>query len=345
MDSDEFLVAITKKPQPAFGHVKLKLGDFYATSIVYLAETNTSNIKYYFVIEKIKYAQFPPIKRECLTSKLMATHSTSALNCTTTMMLLIENLNSSKKTIGHLKDNIDEIARFSYSNLRIFRNIEIYSTLDDASSFNMQFIDLIGLLDTCVDNVNLLAGSEYSKNRDTSVRFESKVKLTPKKALKDYHHHDLNFICVRVDTQMLLIALNEIIANAYKFSHNNINVALIIRIENDSVYIVCSDEGIGFDNSALPDPFAPFAKSHRLNVSNDNVGLGLGLSIAKRIINYFDGDITYSNHTNKPGANVTVRLPIASNFDYLTFYDAINKDGDGFPHSTTCFANIFNWRY
>lgn len=316
---------------------------------MYLAETNTNNIKYYFVIERIKYSRNPPINRECLTSELMCSHSSSVLNCTQTMMHLINKLDSKDANVTYLKENVDEIAKFSHSNIKVYRNIEIYSNLDNAvSTFNMRLIELKCFIDVCVDNINQQAGYNYTK-LDKNVRFGPKVKLTPKAALKVFDHTDVFTINVRIDSQMLLIALNEIIANAYKFSRDNINVGIILRIEKENVFIVCSDEGIGFDKKALPDPFAPFAKCHKFGITADNVGLGLGLSIAKRIINHFDGDITYSNHKNKPGANVTVRLPIVQEFEFkdvvITFDKDINENEDCHHHSSAIFSNIFKWKY
>lgn len=351
VNCEGFLNIINSDKPPAFSYVKLRFGVYYASAVVYLVTDNTSDIRYYFVIEKIKYSQFPPVKYECLSADLMSSHSICALNCTQAMMHYVNKLDPSDANTSNIKQNVDEIAKFCYSNIKTFRSIDVYTNLESAStSFNIGYVDFRSFLNECIFSVNCLAGETRYNTRKPGINFAANTELSPEMTLQFFDHTDtITRIYIKVDRIMLQVALNEIIANSYKFSNQKVNVAIIIRMENNNLYIACSDEGVGFDDKELPDPFLPFAKHHRFPISYDKIGLGLGLSIAKRIIQNFDGDITYSNHKKKPGANVTIRLPLFNDTPHnkivLTFDKDLHENDGNFPHSITSFPNLFDWKY
>lgn len=91
--------------------------------------------------------------------------------------------------------------------------------------------------------------------------------------------------------QMFLIVLD----NAIKFSYENSCVHIILSKE-DKLKVVIRDEGIGIDESELPNIFEKFYKS---KLKQNVQGSGLGLAIAKQIALKHDGEIEVYSEKGK----------------------------------------------
>jgi signal transduction histidine kinase len=102
--------------------------------------------------------------------------------------------------------------------------------------------------------------------------------------------------------------LSNLLANAIKFSPEGSKVFLSARDEPDELIIEVADEGIGIpaeDQEHIFDDF--FRASNAEEIS----GAGLGLSVAKKIIDAHDGSIKVESPyaPGKPGTRFTVRIP------------------------------------
>jgi len=82
-------------------------------------------------------------------------------------------------------------------------------------------------------------------------------------------------------------------------------VTLTAEPRGKEVQISIADNGPGFDESVLPFVFDRFRRGDSLGSS------GLGMAIAKKIVEAHDGTIAASNGTNPAGALVTIRLPLS----------------------------------
>ncbi len=103
---------------------------------------------------------------------------------------------------------------------------------------------------------------------------------------------------------LLKRALINIISNATYYGH----AALInVHHDNNFIYITITDQGAGLKNDELELVFTPFYRSDTSR-SRTTGGTGLGLTIAKEIIEMHDGFITLTNNEDK-GLKVLVKLP------------------------------------
>jgi PAS domain S-box-containing protein len=73
----------------------------------------------------------------------------------------------------------------------------------------------------------------------------------------------------------------------------------------DYALLTIRDTGIGIPPDLLPDVFKPFFR-----INDYNTGMGLGLSIAREIIEMHEGEISVASEVNR-GTVFTVRLPLA----------------------------------
>ncbi len=98
----------------------------------------------------------------------------------------------------------------------------------------------------------------------------------------------------------------NLIANSLKYHHNGRLPVVTIRYRKDSQFhrISIQDNGVGIDQKDLDRIFVPFTRLE--DVPTD--GMGIGLSIVKRIAESFGGRVTVRSKANV-GATFTVCLP------------------------------------
>ncbi|MCR8842186.1 HAMP domain-containing histidine kinase [Paenibacillus sp. SC116] len=106
--------------------------------------------------------------------------------------------------------------------------------------------------------------------------------------------------------QVMLILLD----NAVKYSSCDAVVHIKALAHEDTVQLVIKDKGIGIPEGHLPYVTNRFYRVERAR-SREQGGNGLGLSIAKRIIEKYDGKLMIQSEYMK-GTSVTISLPIAS---------------------------------
>ncbi|PVB60047.1 ATP-binding protein [Labrenzia sp. 011] len=82
-------------------------------------------------------------------------------------------------------------------------------------------------------------------------------------------------------------------------------VALTLRLEGEEAVLRVRDNGPGIDGDVMPQIFDPF-----FTTKDVGAGLGLGLSIAYKIVHDFSGTLQAANRDDG-GAEFTMRLPIA----------------------------------
>lgn len=78
------------------------------------------------------------------------------------------------------------------------------------------------------------------------------------------------------------------------------------------VIIRVKDNGIGIDSAVQPHVFELFAQSARGHTRAEG-GLGIGLAVAKRMVELHEGNISLQSEGAGTGTVVTLRLPILRN--------------------------------
>ncbi|HCN83877.1 MAG TPA: two-component sensor histidine kinase [Sphingobacteriaceae bacterium] len=94
-------------------------------------------------------------------------------------------------------------------------------------------------------------------------------------------------LIIKANKALLVIALNNIIGNAFKFSDNS-PVKCILQVEVGKIKIKVIDKGIGINNEFKERIFEAFFRSER---STGYTGTGIGLYITHKIVQMLDGSI------------------------------------------------------
>lgn len=100
----------------------------------------------------------------------------------------------------------------------------------------------------------------------------------------------------------------NLLFNAVKFTPDGGSIHIAIRRLDRMVEIDIADSGQGIEADDLPHVFGPFNLQQQGNAS----GLGLGLYIARRIVDLHEGTLSVSSHGRGQGATFTVRLPVVA---------------------------------
>jgi signal transduction histidine kinase len=113
-------------------------------------------------------------------------------------------------------------------------------------------------------------------------------------------------LLVELDKSRITQVVYNLLDNAFKFTNDGDAIYIILDIEfiNDQKYVVISirDSGKGIDKEILPKLFTKFT-------TMSEKGIGLGLYIAKSIIEAHSGRIWARNNVNGTGATFSFTLP------------------------------------
>lgn len=109
------------------------------------------------------------------------------------------------------------------------------------------------------------------------------------------------------DEYLLSIIIENLIANAVKYSHPQGTIEIGIESHQESLQIFIADNGIGISAADMIKVFGPFYRS-KPNEHPEIKGTGLGLSIVKRLCTLLDIQIDISSKENE-GTTVKLTLP------------------------------------
>jgi PAS domain S-box-containing protein len=101
----------------------------------------------------------------------------------------------------------------------------------------------------------------------------------------------------------------NLLSNAIKFTPSGGVVTVMVRRAAASAEIVVSDTGIGIERAHLPYVFQRFWQAHT-GASREYSGLGIGLALARHLVELHGGTIGVQSAGAGKGATFTVVLPV-----------------------------------
>ena len=110
------------------------------------------------------------------------------------------------------------------------------------------------------------------------------------------------------DPVRLTQVLNNLLDNASKYTPNGGKVGLTVESVAGTVELTVSDTGIGITAEALPDVFEPFVQDAHA-VGFNGVGLGLGLTVVRELVEGHGGTVVVSSGGKGLGSRFVVTLP------------------------------------
>ncbi len=112
---------------------------------------------------------------------------------------------------------------------------------------------------------------------------------------------------LRNDRQKVLIILSNLLHNAIKFTPQGGKVGIEVSVHPDELWVTVWDTGIGIPEQAFDNIFRPFYQVED-SLTREHPGIGLGLSIAKGMVELCGGCIWFDSEEGK-GSRFTFSLP------------------------------------
>ena len=199
-----------------------------------------------------------------------------------------------------LKEHLQIIVRNSYRLQKLVEAVLDVTKLESRIfKLNTELVELNEVIaNVVIDFENIIK----NKKHDNDDKNKNNVKII-------YEANRNNKIFVNVDKTRLIQVISNILDNALKFTQGGF-IIITTRItnkekdtNNDKVIVMIKDSGIGIDNEILPRLFTKFA-------TKSDQGTGLGLFIAKKIIEAHGGKIWAQNNTNGIGSTFYFTIPI-----------------------------------
>jgi PAS domain S-box-containing protein len=193
------------------------------------------------------------------------------------------------------KKAVETIARNVRTQTRMVDDLLDFSRLTTGRlKLGMERIDLAGLVRS---TANSIASAAVAKNLN--------LNLAPCEAIE-----------VQADPDRLRQVVTQLLSNAVKFTPNGGTVEVSCTVTDNHAVLEVRDSGVGIDAPLLPHVFEPFrqgASTERRTVRGQPLqGMGLGLSIAKHLIELQGGTIQAYSEGLGRGAVFTVTLPLAA---------------------------------
>jgi two-component system, OmpR family, sensor histidine kinase CiaH len=195
------------------------------------------------------------------------------------------NLRNKNLTIDQAKKLIESNLE-DVEHLRVLTDGLIRLTYYQKPNGNTIFekISLKEIVDSAVDKVKAMA-------RENKIKIDLKI-------------GKINLTGNRKSLTELLVILLD---NAIKYNKQNSLVKVFASKKDGRIIITVSDQGIGIDNQDLPHIFDRFYRAEKSRSKKDVSGYGLGLSIAKKIVEIHNGTITVRSEKGK-GTTFAVML-------------------------------------
>jgi len=174
---------------------------------------------------------------------------------------------------------------------------------------------------------DLLDVSRIGQGKVTLIRSDCNITALIRHAVRDQQelHPNRTLILEGTDETASLVVFGDqtrlsqcitnLLNNACKFSAaaDPIQVKLAhswnVELSSDSISIVVTDHGIGLDPEELRSIFDLFYQSND-TIDRSQGGLGIGLTLAKGLIEMHGGLLTATSPGHEKGASFTIQLPV-----------------------------------
>jgi two-component system, OmpR family, sensor histidine kinase BaeS len=119
-----------------------------------------------------------------------------------------------------------------------------------------------------------------------------------------------NLPSVSVDSDRIQQVLHNLLGNALRFTHENGHVLLDVHREGKQILFSVADDGIGISPEHLPHIFERFYRADKSRSRANGGGSGIGLTIAKSLVEAHGGKIWVESPGKEQGSKFLFTIPL-----------------------------------
>lgn len=153
-------------------------------------------------------------------------------------------------------------------------------------TLNTTTLNIGSVINAVIDMLNVLVG-----RKDVTITLEMGDDIPP----------------IVADENRLIQILFNLLHNALKFTHEGYIIIRVYEVEG-FIHIEIEDTGVGMEERVLERLFLPYEKGEP-TITSPNGGIGLGLSIAKQLVELHGGTISATSTVGK-GSTFLLTLPM-----------------------------------
>lgn len=178
-----------------------------------------------------------------------------------------------------------------------------------------QLSHMVHLVDDLLDVARINSGKVELRKEKVALREIVTNAVESSLATMEAAHHTLDLrmadesLVVDADSVRLVQVLGNLLTNAAKYTLEHGRIELSVRHEGQHAVIAVTDNGIGIPPQALPILFDMFVQVPT-GVARSQGGLGIGLSLVRRLVEMHGGTVTAASPGEGQGSTFTVRLPV-----------------------------------
>ncbi len=116
-------------------------------------------------------------------------------------------------------------------------------------------------------------------------------------------------LLVNADPVRISQVFDNLLVNAIKFTDESDSIRIGVSRQGDEAVVSVQDTGAGIDDALLPHIFEPFQQAPQ-DIARSRGGLGLGLALARELVELHGGTIEARSEGLGQGSQFTVRLPL-----------------------------------
>ncbi|MFC5496808.1 response regulator [Caenimonas terrae] len=184
------------------------------------------------------------------------------------------------------------------------------------SMMERQINHMVHLVDDLLDIARISTGKVELKKERVDLQTVIASAVETSLPLIEAGRHELHVqmpdeeLMLDVDLTRVAQVVSNLLNNAAKYTPARGRIGLSAHREGDFVVIAVADTGIGIPPSSMPTVFEMFTQVGR-NMERAQGGLGIGLSLVRRLVELHGGTVQASSEGVGRGSTFTVRLPLA----------------------------------
>jgi signal transduction histidine kinase/ActR/RegA family two-component response regulator len=217
-------------------------------------------------------------------------------------------------TLAHELRNPLAPIRTGLDILRI-RSGDAQATQRATDIMERQLRQMVRLVDDLLDVSRINTGKFGIKMGRVELKAVVNDALEVVRSYIELHGHELVIdlpdrpVFLHGDATRLAQILSNLLNNAAKYTNRGGRVSLSARVEDETLVLEVADTGIGLAPEMLQNVFEMFVQVDS-TLERTNAGLGVGLSLARKLVELHGGVIQASSDGLGRGSRFTVRLPI-----------------------------------